>query len=348
MPVNTTQPNSKKANALPRLNSAHDVFSDTNNLWKVEILHGSSDDEQSGKRLRALRTFFRLIHVNMDCALYTRDKSLPAWASHQNEVTCMKYAKKDEYTTFFIESSQDSRCKSSVGYGCWESKPSYSLTPGTLTIFSVTDEDPIVEYAKPSFWKNFVALNTKMYTSNEALTVSHNYESRPGDWAFLHRGINYWAKEQKHIYLLGNPLAYWASSIAAAAFLIAKLAIAFREQRGVMCADPRLMSFYRKPADFFATAWLLHWLPFFTMKRQLFLHHYMPSLYFAMLISIVAFEYATKRLSNTYRYSIATAVATIYLYMFWYYSPITYGLDWNPDTCDKSRLRSSWDFNCEM
>ena len=214
--------------------------------------------------------------------------------------------------------------------------------------FPVTDENPVIEYAKPSFWKNFVALNTKMYTSNEALTVSHNYESRPGDWAFLHRGINYWSKEQRHIYLLGNPLAYWASSIAAAAFLIAKLAIAFREQRGVMCADPRLMSFYSKPTDFFATAWLLHWLPFFTMKRQLFLHHYMPSLYFAMLISIVAFEYATKRLSNTYRYSVATAIAIIYLYIFWCFSPITYGLDWNTDTCDKSRLRSSWDFNCEM
>lgn len=187
-----------------------------------------------------------------------------------------------------------------------------------------------------------------MYTSNEALTVSHNYESRPGDWAFLHRGINYWSKEQRHIYLLGNPLAYWLSSIAAVAFLIAKLAIAFREQRGVMCADPRLMSFYSKPTKFFATAWLLHWLPFFTMKRQLFLHHYMPSLYFAMLISIVAFEYVTKRSSNTYRYGVATAIAIIYLYMFWYYSPITYGLDWSPDTCDKSRLRSSWDFNCEM
>lgn len=91
----------------------------------MEILHGFGNDEQSSERIRALRTFFRLIHVNMDCALYTGDKRLPAWASHQNEVTCIQYAKKNEHTTFFIESSQDSRCKSSVGDGCW--KGSYDI-----------------------------------------------------------------------------------------------------------------------------------------------------------------------------------------------------------------------------
>jgi dolichyl-phosphate-mannose-protein mannosyltransferase len=222
------------------------------------------------------------------------------------------------------------------------------FTLATFNNFSVTEKDPIVEYIKPSFWKNFVALNTKMYTSNEALTASHNYESRPGDWPFLHRGINYWSKENRHIYLLGNPIAYWASSIAAAVFLVAKLAIAFREQRGVMSTNPMLMVFYSRPTVFFTTAWLLHWLPFFTMKRQLFLHHYMPSLYFAILISIVAFEYSTKQLSNNYRYSVAAAIAITYLYVFWRFRAITYGLDWKNDSCDNSRLRSSWDFNCEM
>ncbi|KAI9286922.1 glycosyltransferase family 39 protein [Umbelopsis sp. AD052] len=301
--------------------STYDAFSDTNNLWRVDILRGSNDDDQSGSRLRALRTYFRLIHVNMNCALYTRDQRLPEWASFQNEVTCIRYAKKGEDTTFFIESSQDVR---------------------------FTDQHLVVEYIKPSFWKNFVALNTKMYLSNEALTASHNYESRPADWPFLHRGINYWSKEKNHIYLLGNPIAYWASSIAAATFLFAKLVIAFREQRGVMCVNPTLMEFYCRSTNFFTAAWLLHWLPFFTMKRQLFLHHYMPSLYFAILIFVVAFEYSTKHLSSKYRNSVAAAIAITYLYIFWRFSAITYGFDWTNKSCNDNRLRSTWDFNCQI
>jgi dolichyl-phosphate-mannose-protein mannosyltransferase len=310
-------------------------------------LRGSKNDDESTRRIRALRTFFRLIHVNMKCDLYTRDKQLPAWGSEQFEVTCMRFAKKNDFSTFFVESSQDKRCKSQciidtrLGGNALE----YQLAKIYMSL--VTDEHPKVEYVKPSFWKNFATLNTKMYTSNEALTASHSYESRPSDWPFLHRGINYWSKEKRHIYLLGNPIAYWSSSVAAGVFLLAKVVITCREQRGLMHVNPTLMAFYARPTEFFATAWLLHWLPFFTMKRQLFLHHYMPSLYFAILISAVTFEYSTKRLSNTFRYSIAFVISAVYLYIFWRFTPVTYGLDWTKDECKRHRLRSSWDFSCD-
>lgn len=92
--------------------SAYNISNDSNNNWRVEILRGSENDPQSKGRIRSLRTMFRLIHVNMQCALYTRDKQLPAWGSKQQEVTCMRDAKKNQYSTFFVESSVDSRCKS--------------------------------------------------------------------------------------------------------------------------------------------------------------------------------------------------------------------------------------------
>jgi dolichyl-phosphate-mannose-protein mannosyltransferase len=216
----------------------------------------------------------------------------------------------------------------------------------TRSFHTVNEKYPSVEYELPSFWQNFLALNTKMYTSNEALTVSHAYQSRPQDWLFLHRGINYWSKEKRHIYLLGNPIAFWASSIAACVFILFKGVMALRKQRGWRSQNHSLISFYSRPTDFFTLAWLLHWLPFFTMRRQLFLHHYMPSLYFAILVAVVGFEYCTKSLSSPLRYSIAATITAAYLYVFWAFSPITYGLDWTQADCNSHRLRDSWDFNC--
>jgi len=255
----------------------------------------------------------------MNCALYARHKFLPAWGSDQQEVTCMRDAKKNQFSTFYVESSLDDR---------------------------FTENDTKVEYEMPSFWQNFATLNKEMYISNEGLTESHPFESRPGDWPLLHRGINYWSKEKRQIYLLGNPIAFWASASSAVAFILSKAYVAVREQRGWKFANRNLVSFYAGPADFFTLAWLLHWLPFFSMKRQLFLHHYMPSLYFAILVSVVGFEYYTKRLPNPLRYGIAASIVASYLYFFWILSPIAYGLDWTMDQCNANRKRHSWDFNC--
>lgn len=92
--------------------SAYMALNDSNNNWRVEIVSGSDSDPQSKKRIRSLRTMFRLVHVNMNCALYARHKFLPAWGSDQQEVTCMRDAKKNQFSTFYVESSLDDRCKS--------------------------------------------------------------------------------------------------------------------------------------------------------------------------------------------------------------------------------------------
>jgi dolichyl-phosphate-mannose-protein mannosyltransferase len=76
------------------------------------------------------------------------------------------------------------------------------------------------------------------------------------------------------------------------------------------------------------------------------LHHYMPSLYFAMLILVIAFEYATVRIPKGYRYGIAAVLTTLYLYVFWQFVPITYGTKWTKAECEKVLYRSSWDINC--
>jgi dolichyl-phosphate-mannose-protein mannosyltransferase len=65
---------------------------DMNDDWYVEIDHGHRSDYESSKRLRTLRTVFRLRHALQGCYLFSHKVKLPEWGYEQQEVTCNKNA----------------------------------------------------------------------------------------------------------------------------------------------------------------------------------------------------------------------------------------------------------------
>jgi dolichyl-phosphate-mannose-protein mannosyltransferase len=65
---------------------------DANDDWFVEIVSGDKRDSESGKRLRTLRTKFRLRHALTGCYLFSHKIKLPEWGFEQQEVTCNKNA----------------------------------------------------------------------------------------------------------------------------------------------------------------------------------------------------------------------------------------------------------------
>ena len=65
---------------------------DMNDDWIVEIKEGDPRDKESYKRLRTLRTHFRLRHALTGCYLFSHKVKLPDWAYEQQEVTCNKNA----------------------------------------------------------------------------------------------------------------------------------------------------------------------------------------------------------------------------------------------------------------
>jgi len=71
-----------------------------------------------------------------------------------------------------------------------------------------------------------------MWNTNSGLTDSHPYESRPLSWIFLKHGINFWGREHRQVYLLGNPLTWWTATFALFAFLVVKSIIILRAKRG--------------------------------------------------------------------------------------------------------------------
>lgn len=65
---------------------------DANDDWIVEIVKGDPKDPESWKRIKTLKTQFKLRHALTGCYLFSHKVKLPDWAYEQQEVTCNKNA----------------------------------------------------------------------------------------------------------------------------------------------------------------------------------------------------------------------------------------------------------------
>jgi dolichyl-phosphate-mannose-protein mannosyltransferase len=83
---------------------------DANDDWIVEIHHGDKSDSESSKRLRTLKTHFRLRHVLQGCYLFSHKVKLPEWGFEQQEVTCNKNAVLAN-SLWMVETSNHVMCK---------------------------------------------------------------------------------------------------------------------------------------------------------------------------------------------------------------------------------------------
>ncbi len=119
-----------------------------------------------------------------------------------------------------------------------------------------------------------------------------------------------------------------------------------RAQRGYGDLKDSRVRFYDQTCGFLALGWGLHYLPFFLMNRQLFLHHYLPALYFSILILAVVFDFSTSTLRPRFRLVAGIVVTVVVFAGYLRYSPLTYGSDWTLQACEKARWRKAWDFNC--
>lgn len=291
---------------------------DANDHWRVEIVTGDKSDPISKDRLRTIHSRFRLVHVMQNCDLFSHSVKLPEWGFEQQEVTCIKGGK-IEKALWYVESTEN------------------ELLP---------PDAERVTYNKLGFFKKFLELNKVMWDTNKSLTSSHPYDSRPESWPLLRRGINFWSKDKLHLYLLGNPLIYWCAFVSILVYTILKATFVILEKRGIRKDFGDLRKFYDESAGFFLVGWFFHYTPFFLMGRQLFLHHYMPALYFSILLFSVGFDLLTIRLANRKRLLAAGLLITAVIYVYRIFIPITYGEPWTQDLCEKAKWRPTWDFDC--
>ncbi|KAF9456199.1 glycosyltransferase family 39 protein [Collybia nuda] len=290
---------------------------DANDDWILEIDSGDKRDKESTKRLRTLRTKFRLRHALTGCYLFSHKVKLPEWGYGQQEVTCNKNAVRAN-SLWFVETS---------------------------THEALPADAPKVNYKLPGFLSKFWELQQVMWTTNAGLTDRHAFDSRPDAWPRLRRGINFWVKDNRQIYLIGNPFVWYLSTLAVVAYVSIRGFLILRAQRGYRDFDNTKIVKYDSLCGFLFIGWCLHYLPFFIMGRQLFLHHYFPALYFAILLSCTGFDLITSTLRPRIRLQIAAVLIIIAIWNFSYFSPLAYGSPWTKTKCNNAKWLKTWDFS---
>ncbi|SNX87938.1 related to dolichyl-phosphate-mannose-protein mannosyltransferase [Melanopsichium pennsylvanicum] len=298
---------------------------DANDNFHVEIVAGDKHDPPSSNRVRSLRTNFRLRHTLTGCYLFSHKVTLPDWGFGQQEVTCNKNPTMPN-SIWYVETNNHPLLSSSSD--------------------AKAKKVDLVNYRRPSFLDRFWELQNVMWETNAGLTERHAYDSRPQTWPLLKRGINFWTKDHRQIYLIGNPIVWWSSFFSILAYLSSRAFMMLRAQRGYGDLKDGRVRFYDQTLGFLALGWALHYLPFFLMNRQLFLHHYLPALYFSILILAVVFDFSTSTLRPRFRLVAMVGMTVVVLAGFVRYTPITYGADWTLQACEKARWRKGWDFNC--
>lgn len=298
---------------------------DANDLFRVEIVKSMSEGTEAKKRLRTIQTKFKLIHLMTGCALFSHSVKLPEWGYEQQEVTCAKGGTLPN-SIWYVESNEHPM-----------------LGPDAEK----------VNYRNPGFFGKFWELQRVMWKTNAGLVESHAWDSRPSAWPFLLRGINFWGRDHRQVYLIGNPLIWWTSTIGVVIYVVFKGLAVIRWQRGFKDYDNATFKRFDYEIGSSVLAWGFHYFPFYLMARQLFLHHYFPALYFAILAFCQIFDFAANRVA-TFGLNKRTTIGNLFIVLFvtlsigafTLMSPLAYGNPWTKDACNKVKLLSSWDFDC--
>ncbi|XP_055930516.1 protein O-mannosyl-transferase 2-like [Argiope bruennichi] len=289
---------------------------DANDIWKIEII---GDDRKTP--ISTVTSKLRLIHYLTGCALHSDSKQLPKWGYEQMEVSCNP-------------NLRDSNNLWNVEDNYFPKLPNVSF-----------------EVYAPSFLERFLESHAVMFQGNSGLKPKEGeITSRPWQWPINLRG-QFFSGQQLRIYLLGNPIIWWANLILLQIFFILKLVFSVLEQRGLQLS-PLLKELSNKTinASFWLfLGWALHYLPFFAMSRVLYFHHYFPALIFNSMLSAVILNYLTNVIHHFLPDSMAKLIQHLILgltlacvvYSFILFSPLAYGMD-NSAAANSSTSRIKW------
>ncbi|GAA5825596.1 hypothetical protein JCM11251_000303 [Rhodosporidiobolus azoricus] len=304
------------------------------------------DDAHEGQQWMTKSSHFQLIHLPTRVAMWTHtDPVLPEWGFKQQEVNGNKNLK--DKTTYWIVDD-------------------IIRDPNATDILR-----PKKQPRKPThmnFFKKFFELQAAMLAHNAGLTDSHPYASGPINWPFLLSGISFWTgknEDRQQVYLIGNVVGWWICVMAISVFVGVLAADQLAQRRGLTPIPIPVRNRLYNSGGFFLLAWVYHYLPFFTMSRQLFLHHYLPAHLISALVAGVAFHFLFCGDTVNYPVSVAGAstrrrprmraevgkaayigfavVMVALLFGFNFLRPLTYGTPGlSADEVGRRRILSSW------
>ncbi|ODN04872.1 Protein O-mannosyltransferase 1 [Orchesella cincta] len=141
-----------------------------------------------------------------------------------------------------------------------------------------------------SFRSKFWELQWKMLiSSGSSQSESHAYASFPSEWLFLSRGIAYWiggSGSNAQIHLLGNPVIWLTASVGVLMHLAIVGFYLLRRRRLCFDIDEETWSSLLLQSSICLGGYGLTYIYHFCVDRTLFLHHYLPSYVFKIMLMV--------------------------------------------------------------
>ena len=258
-------------------------YNDT--LFELKIEQGKGKQE-----FKTMSGQFKLVHYPTKVAMWTHTSPLPDWAFKQAEINGNKNVAQSSNIWYVDE------------------------IPSLPADSERRKREPRKVKHVP-FLKKYFELQRAMFYHNNALTSSHPYSSHPIQWPFLLRGVSFWTQNdtRRQIYFLGNPIGWWLASSILAVFVGIIGADQLSLRRGIDALDERKRAIFSlhstlltepnivwvlgtrsrlyNSTGFFFLTWAAHYLPFYLMGRQLFLHHYLPAHLASALVTGALLEF---------------------------------------------------------
>lgn len=131
-----------------------------------------------------------------------------------------------------------------------------------------------------------------MFEHNNKLSSSHPFASSPESWPGSLSGVSFWTKDSERIqiYFIGNIIGWWFQVVSIALFCGVTAADLLVRRRGIFPLNKMAKQKLNAPLSFLFVGWLCHFVPFFLMGRQKFLHHYLPAHLIASMFSAAMWE----------------------------------------------------------
>ncbi|KAI8318553.1 PMT-domain-containing protein, partial [Martensiomyces pterosporus] len=303
-----------------------------NTNWVLEIVEQEhKGDDRELETFHPINSVFRLRHAATQCVLaLPQTKAAPEDFAAGTLAVCVL---PDEIAD-----------KTPAKHTLWRVEFNVDLRQGF-------DRD-ISSKIRTSFLTDMVQQNIVMArTNNELIPDADKYnhlESSPWSWPLLLYPMRMgdWGPDGGvKFYELGNPLLWWATAVLcclvyplrAVYWLCARR---WRDSRGRGAYSRERC---RRQGGVLWLGWALHYLAFFLMGRVTYIHHYLPALYFALLLLAQEIDrVADAAILKARRAAVLGAVSLLVAAVFWHFRKFTYGWDHSPGDLAHLQWLGTW------
>lgn len=207
------------------------------------------------------------------------------------------------------------------------------------TLINSTVSLPITE-EPPGFLATLVEVHRQMYSAIAGLDVPHFWGSHWASWPFLMKGIMFWQKfladgSRSIIYLIGTPIVWWTTTLSIITFLSLLISKVYQEE-----PLTRREKHYFELGCWLVLGYVLNWSPASRITRVCFLYHYLPALYFNIILFGLVFDFLIGK--QKVRIGCFLTLAVCSALGWWYWGPFVYGNWMTASEHDARKWLPSW------